>query len=162
MKSVKGFVTTVGFDIPSIIPIVVGLIIFFGLLTYSITTVNAKNAELKLERDGLTIANALRQDGYIIEGTLEDACKSALNINANFLALVTSRENVSKAALAETVNAVAGYASAGDYCASTTDGATPLTHRAAKVVYAYPVIYQDTGAGAAGVKFRYLTIILWK
>ena len=165
MKSVKGFVTTVGFDLPSIIPIVVGLLIFFGVLGYSITGVNAKNAEMKLERDGLTIANSLRQDGYIVGGTLVDKCSSALNINATFLAMVTSRENLPGVVAAETVRGAvdAGELREGDHCrAPAVVDATPLKNRAAKIVYVYPVIYQDPDEGAAGLEYKYLTIVLWK
>ncbi|MFH0905704.1 MAG: hypothetical protein V1824_00015 [archaeon] len=64
-NSKKGFIGAIGDDLPSLIPIFVGLVIFFSVFqnTY---TVYKKNSDLySLEQEAISIASSLKQEPVI-------------------------------------------------------------------------------------------------
>ncbi|HLD80869.1 MAG TPA: hypothetical protein VJA40_02615 [archaeon] len=182
----KGFVTVIGFDIPSIIPIVAGLVIFFGSLSYVLLNVNAKNAELDIQRSALSIGETLRGDGLIVSGTLSNknlnsACENAKNVRGvKFAAAVLTPQKLqaflqgSTQTIADLRNQATGAPAnaacdSGQYCdvctyenSNASDKTNPLP---ARIVNIYPVIYQKTGAGTASgdqLDYRVLVVAAWK
>ena len=64
-KSQRGYLGPIGDDIPSLIPIIVGLITFFGAFTYTLNEYNHRSQTFTADRDSLVIANALKGDSYL-------------------------------------------------------------------------------------------------
>ncbi|MDP2666490.1 MAG: hypothetical protein Q8P05_03250 [Candidatus Diapherotrites archaeon] len=61
----RGYLGPVGDDIPSLIPIVVALVIFFSAFTFTLNEFNSRGQSFNADRDVLIIANALKGDSYI-------------------------------------------------------------------------------------------------
>ena len=61
-----GFIGPIGDDLPSLIPIVFALTIFFATFGNSFSTFNEKNTGFSDDLDALKIARILRSNGYII------------------------------------------------------------------------------------------------
>lgn len=64
-KAQRGYLGPIGDDIPSLIPIIVGLITFFGAFTYTLNEYNHRTQTFAADRDSLIIANALKGDSYL-------------------------------------------------------------------------------------------------
>lgn len=72
----KGYLGPIGDDIPSLIPILVGLVTFFAAFTFTLNEYNARTASFNADRDTLVIANALKGDSYIATfPEFDSACK---------------------------------------------------------------------------------------
>ena len=62
-KSSRGFIGSIGDDLPSLIPLFFALMIFFTALAFAFTTINEKNATINTYLDSLTIAKTALSDG---------------------------------------------------------------------------------------------------
>ncbi|MEK6902719.1 MAG: hypothetical protein AABX02_03995 [archaeon] len=72
----RGYIGPIGDDIPSLIPIIVGLITFFGAFTYTLNEYNHRSQTFAADRDSLVIANALKGDSYLATySEFASACK---------------------------------------------------------------------------------------
>lgn len=97
-KSPKGFIGPIGDDLPSLIPLLFALIIFFSTFSYAISITTAKNAALDSDLALLKVARVLRSNGYITDrenfGIL---CKTVNIRSINYKAgLVETRITVGK------------------------------------------------------------------
>jgi hypothetical protein len=61
--NIKGFIGSIGDDLPSLIPLFFALMIFFGALAFAFTTINEKNSTINTYIDSLTIAKSALSDG---------------------------------------------------------------------------------------------------
>ncbi len=61
----KGYLGPIGDDIPSLIPILVGLVTFFAAFTFTLNEYTTRSNSFNADRDTLVIANALKGDSYI-------------------------------------------------------------------------------------------------
>ncbi len=61
----RGYLGPIGDDIPSLIPILVGLVTFFSAFTFTLNEYNTRSSSFNADRDTLVIANALKGDSYI-------------------------------------------------------------------------------------------------
>jgi len=59
----KGFIGSIGDDLPSLIPLFFALMIFFAALAFAFTTISEKNATINTYIDSLTIAKTALSDG---------------------------------------------------------------------------------------------------
>lgn len=62
----KGFIGPIGDDLPSLIPIVISLVIFFSIFTLTLTTYNSKNALIRQQIEMTSIARELKGDSLIL------------------------------------------------------------------------------------------------
>lgn len=71
----KGFIGPIGDDLPSLIPIVVGLLIFFTVFTNTLMIYDSKNAEIRQQIDMASIARTIKGDSLILShDQFSDAC----------------------------------------------------------------------------------------
>ncbi len=90
LSGARGFIGPIGDDLPSIIPILVSLIIFFSSFTFAFNTFDRRNAEFASDRAILEVARVLQSNGYII-GTenFETLCASLNITDVKYLAGIT-------------------------------------------------------------------------
>jgi hypothetical protein len=62
-KKAKGFIGSIGDDLPSLIPLFFALMLFFGALAFAFTTINERNSLINTYIDSLTIAKNALSDG---------------------------------------------------------------------------------------------------
>ncbi len=83
----KGYLGPIGDDIPSLIPILVGLVTFFAAFTFTLNEYNARSSSFNADRDTLVIANALKGDSYIATyPEFDSACKGLRVRGLNYAA----------------------------------------------------------------------------
>jgi hypothetical protein len=77
-KNNKGFIGSVGDDLPSIIPIVIALLLFFSVFSSTLTTYNNRNAEFRQRIETISIARELKGNSLLLgSAVFEDSCKFA-------------------------------------------------------------------------------------
>ena len=75
-KGCRGYIGPIGDDIPSLIPIVVGLVIFFSAFAFSLNEFNSRSQAFAADRDALLIANTLKGSSYISSyNSFKEACQ---------------------------------------------------------------------------------------
>ena len=178
MKNQKGTITVLGSDLPALIPLVVGLVLFFGMLGYGMNTVTARNSQMDVERLALQLGDIVRTDGIITKGQLEDqgdlgeVCQKMQTVRGTFVAGVLKQKYLDN--LAEpTVGAMS--INFDEMCASKNllvSNSTNLTNEAknidlnqkfARITYIYPTIYQDPDAELGqGLTPEYIAVIVWR
>ena len=62
----KGFIGAIGDDLPSLIPIVFALLIFFTIFTTTLSTYNGENARVSTEIGMLSVARTLKGDSLLL------------------------------------------------------------------------------------------------
>ncbi len=67
IKNKKGFIGAIGDDLPSLIPIFVGLVIFFAVFLNVFNDYNAKNKLFNLNQEAVEISMQLKSDPVIID-----------------------------------------------------------------------------------------------
>jgi len=65
-NSPKGFIGPIGDDLPSLIPIVFALAVFFSAFNVALENFDSKNIGFSDDLDALKIARVLRSNGYIV------------------------------------------------------------------------------------------------
>ncbi len=74
----RGFIGPVGDDIPSIFPIVAGIVLFLGTLVYANNALDSRNAELDLRKAALDLSYAVLEKGFVSVDDLNAVCSSSL------------------------------------------------------------------------------------
>ncbi len=75
-KSKKGFIGPIGDDLPSLVPIVVSLLLFFTTFTLALNTYNTKNAFINQQTEMTSVARELKGDSLILGvDWFENKCK---------------------------------------------------------------------------------------
>ncbi len=65
LKNTRGFLGPLGDDLPSLIPLLFALVIFFSAFTSAFNTFDKKNSAFQSELEVSSIATAIRADSYI-------------------------------------------------------------------------------------------------
>ncbi|MBI2530455.1 MAG: hypothetical protein HYW05_04915 [Candidatus Diapherotrites archaeon] len=82
-KKRKGFLGPIGDDLPSLVPLVFALIIFFSTFTYAMNSMDSRNEDFDADLATLGIARIMRSNGYITG--YEDFRRLCGNINVSGL-----------------------------------------------------------------------------
>jgi len=62
----KGFIGAIGDDLPSLIPIIFALLIFFTIFTTTLNVYNSENARVSIEIGMLSVARTLKGDSLLL------------------------------------------------------------------------------------------------
>lgn len=63
----KGFIGPIGDDLPSLVPIVVALLLFFSIFALTLNTYNTKNDEIRKQTEMTSVARELKGDSLILD-----------------------------------------------------------------------------------------------
>lgn len=87
----KGFLGPIGDDLPSLIPLLFALLIFFSTFTFSYSVFSQKNAGFEKDIDILNIARVLKGTNYIAgHSDFMESCASLNPTNLKYRAVVTN------------------------------------------------------------------------
>jgi hypothetical protein len=95
----KGFIGAIGDDVPSLIPIIVALLLFFTIFSITLNSFNTKNFELQKNLGLISISRELKGDSLLIgvEQFLDRCEKSRLNIHEyNYRSAIYSNASLGK------------------------------------------------------------------
>ncbi len=85
----RGYLGPIGDDIPSLIPIIVGMITFFAAFTFTLNEYNQRSASFAADRDTLIIANSLKGDSYLSSFSEFDLACNGLRVRGlNHVAVI--------------------------------------------------------------------------
>jgi len=73
----NAFIGPLGDDIPSIFPIVLGVIIFIGTILYANSAYNARNADLHLRKTALALAYTATEKGTLSIQEFQKLCENS-------------------------------------------------------------------------------------
>jgi len=87
----KGFLGPIGDDLPSLIPLILALVFFFGTFTFAFNVFNEKNADFQADLTVMNIARALKGTSLISStDDFEKGCKSLNVTGLRFRAVITN------------------------------------------------------------------------
>jgi len=92
----KGFIGPIGDDLPSLIPIVVALVLFFTIFSMTLNTYNTKNTSVRKQMEMTSVAREIKGDSLILGiDQFDSKCKSVKvkRFPYNFMAGIYSSES---------------------------------------------------------------------
>ncbi len=91
MLSFKGFIGPIGDDLPSLIPILFGLLIFFSSFSSTFSSFDSKNRDFASDLSVMEISRVLQSNSYIFsKKNFDDLCKQVGNVGLSFVAGISS------------------------------------------------------------------------
>ncbi len=78
----RGFIGPIGDDIPSIFPLMAGIVLFIATIIYANDEFAAKNDALNLRKAGLDMAYIVVEKGYVNQGGFDETCEDLLRPSA--------------------------------------------------------------------------------
>jgi len=66
VRKQKGFIGPIGDDLPSLVPIVVSLLLFFTIFSVTLSVYNSKNTDIREQTDMLSAARIMKGDSIIL------------------------------------------------------------------------------------------------
>ncbi|MFQ5406257.1 MAG: hypothetical protein ACE5DI_03825, partial [Candidatus Micrarchaeia archaeon] len=82
-KFKRGFLGPLGDDIPSIFPIVAGVLLFLGASLYVNNALDQKNADLQLKKAALELSYTAIEKGFIDADTFKTRCSERVRPTGN-------------------------------------------------------------------------------
>jgi hypothetical protein len=90
----KGFIGSIGDDLPSLIPLFFALMIFFAGLAFVFTSINDKNSQMNAYLDSLTIAkSALGKSSYSSYDDFINTSKDLVVLSNYMFGLISPKED---------------------------------------------------------------------
>jgi hypothetical protein len=165
-RAKKGFIGPIGDDLPSLIPLIFSLVIFFATFNQTFMIYRSTASRFELVLDALRISNALRGDKYINDfQEFEQLCNNVNPIGLFFKAgLVDLTEYHKPIDIYKFVNENEGAYKSGDklfVCPADLD--ERITPNSLVMVNMLPVAYQDTEvASGLAVRPMLLVVVVWR
>lgn len=169
----KGFIGPVGDDLPSLTPLIFGLIMFFSSFTVAFNSFDTRNAEFNQNIDLIKISKSMQANGYIYSyENFDSLCDNIGSTNLSYVAAITSDAYTPKKAAAElrnqTIFDLQFFSSGGKsfYCTnvdatgSKFSDIVKLEEISDKKIASriYPIVVEDERI----VKPMHLVVIAWK
>jgi len=154
----RGFIGPIGDDIPSIFPLMAGIILFIATLIYANNEFNTKNASINLRKAGLDMAYIVIEKGYVNQGGFEETCK-------NLLVPSAKKNNAYFAIMLRDCTADASESFAGSELCSLTEkddviNSEYLTKKQTSI-YNYPIATECETATGTRTGLGSVSIITW-
>lgn len=162
----KGFIGPIGDDLPSLIPLIFSLVIFFAAFNQTLMVYRSTASRFELVLDALRISNALRGDKYINDfQEFEQLCNSVNPIGLFFKAgLVDLNEHYNPIDIYKFVNENEGIYRSGDklfVCPPNQE--EMITPNSVVMVNMLPVAYQDAEVTSGlAVRPMLLVVVVWR
>lgn len=87
----RGFIGPIGDDLPSLIPLLFGLVIFFSTFSLTFDAFDARNTEFKDELTVMRISTIMQSNSYIFShDNFNDLCDGLGLINLNYVAAISN------------------------------------------------------------------------
>ncbi|MDO8627723.1 MAG: hypothetical protein Q7K42_04610 [Candidatus Diapherotrites archaeon] len=87
LKSSKAFIGPIGDDLPSLIPIIFSLLIFFSAFTFAFNKFNEENDLIRTKLDALNVARTMKVNSFISNYEhFQKLCEDAKVVQINFIA----------------------------------------------------------------------------
>ena len=87
----KGFIGPIGDDLPSLIPVLLGLVIFFSTFTITFNAFDQRNTEFKTDIALMRIARVLQSNSYIYShDKFNELCNEIGTVKLRYVAMITS------------------------------------------------------------------------
>ncbi|MEK6958018.1 MAG: hypothetical protein AABW99_03510 [archaeon] len=174
----KGFIGPIGDDLPSLIPLLVGLVMFFSTFSVTFNAFDARNAEFDHDIALMRISRVLQSNSYIFSyRNFEALCSQVGVSNLNFVGAISNGEttpgsgDASGAAEIKNIFDI-GFFTNGEgqtfYCTNVTGVDSPkkfsdiITLKEAAdlqfVSRIYPIVVEDNKV----VKPMHLYVVAWK
>lgn len=81
----KGFIGPIGDDLPSLIPIVVALLLFFTIFSVTLNTYNSKNALIRKQTSIINVAREMRGESLLLDvSQFLDRCQTVTSRNFSY------------------------------------------------------------------------------
>ncbi|MAG22340.1 MAG: hypothetical protein CL943_03505 [Candidatus Diapherotrites archaeon] len=171
MRTKKGFLGPIGDDLPSLIPLVFALTIFFYIFTFTWNTFDEKNRSFDNDISILRVSSILKGNSYIPNySTFVERCNEAnsvkrISFKAGLLPLYVRRDNSFEGIDIEELDFFSDPETGDTYVCSNTDEEPVLgTHEI--LVRFFPVAlerdYRDEDGRHFFVKPMLLVVIAWQ
>ena len=170
----KGFIGPIGDDLPSLIPLLFGLVMFFSTFTLTFNSFDARNIEFNDDIAVMRVSRVLQSNSYIYGyDNFENLCDNLGVVNLDFVAGISSQGTDSSAAIAKNIFEIEFFKNDGDeifYCTNTeaepernepkiSDFISLQEATQTKVVSRiFPIVVEDDKI----VKPMHLFVVAWK
>ncbi|HLC92709.1 MAG TPA: hypothetical protein VJH23_03305 [archaeon] len=117
----KGFVGPIGDDLPSLIPLLFGLVIFFSTFTLAFNAFDARNADFKDDLAMMRISRTLQSNSYIYNyNNFHSLCDQVGPVNLKFIAGISPDAQESSSEAKIDIYDIKFFKSGGDffYCSN--------------------------------------------
>ncbi|MFH1224840.1 MAG: hypothetical protein V1676_03475 [Candidatus Diapherotrites archaeon] len=164
-KTARGFIGPIGDDLPSLIPLLFALVVFFSTFAFAFGVFEARDRDFQHDLKALQLAHALKANGYIGSAAEFSVRCASLGISGmKYRAFVTDvYAHTAAAAEPEILDIyrLAPFSLGGDALECTNSG-EPFSKenalQATVVVKVYPVAVEDNMV----VKPMHLVVIAWR
>src|SRR3989344_2490778 len=86
----RGFIGPIGDDLPSLIPLLVGLVIFFSTFTLTFSTFDERNTEFNDDVSVMRISRVMQSNSYIFSyDNFEELCGQVGLVNIKYVAALS-------------------------------------------------------------------------
>jgi hypothetical protein len=165
----KGFIGPVGDDLPSLTPLIFGLLMFFGAFTTAFTSFDQRNSDFSSDIEVLKISKQLESNGYIYSfENFKDLCNQINSTNIKFMAAITSEafERLDK----RTIFEVGFYGSENKFYCTNVESASKMPEKFNDIIdipslsqkkvvsRVIPIVVEDNKIA----KPMHLMVIAWK
>ncbi len=172
MLNQRGFIGPIGDDLPSLIPLLFGLVIFFSTFTVAFNSFDARNTDFKDDLAVMKISRILQSNSYIYShDNFEELCEQIGVMNLKFIAGISADAQNSPATAPPDIYSI-NFFSNGDgtfYCSNTNsktgssgsiaDYISSTEISELKVVTRiFPIVVEDSKI----VKPMHLYVVAWK
>lgn len=173
IENKKGFIGSIGDDLPSLIPIFLGLVVFFSVFLNVFNDYNTKNSLFNLNQEAIEISMQLKSDPVIIDyehfiekcntiNTTKNWNAFLINLplnveNFEFINLDTIRTNHQGYVINEENPDIAGFF---NYFICDEDNLSEIDITSDKIIsYLYPITLQRESGDTSPAR---LYILIWE
>ena len=155
----RGFIGPIGDDIPSIFPLMAGIVLFIATLIYANDEFNLKNGEINLRKAGLDMAYTVVEKGYVNQNGFGETCDSLLKPSA-------AKNNVFFAVMLRDCTADPSESFAGkEICSLTQEANAEITSEyltgKQTAIYNYPIATDCETSAGTRFGLGSVSIITW-